>query len=207
MKILVLNVATTGLNNAHIVQLNYIAYDIRANIINTIESHIFNPPIDDTNESFSGVSKMAAHASSAELTVELIKLFDHIGHVDLIIGHNVEFTINMILGAIGRDPDKFAPNIQVRLMAVSTYCTMRSSIMCNTLNSSVQKYPNIHELAQLLFANEPHQQYTNNAYKKLFMTLRCFCMKKYSFDINLVNDQFNAYYELIDDGDMMDHEQ
>ena len=190
MKILVLNVAITGLNDPHIVQLNYIEYDIRINHINAIESHIFKSPTGDTNETFSGVSNISANNSIADLMVELPKLFYHFGQ---------EFTIDMILRVIEQNPDKFDPDIKTRLLGVSTYCTMRSSVICNPFNSFSHEYPNIHELSQLLFANESHQNYTNNAYKKLLMTLRCFCMKKYSFDINIVNNQFNAHYELIDD--------
>jgi DNA polymerase III epsilon subunit-like protein len=88
---------------------------------------------------------------------------------DIVVGHNVEFDLNMVRVECRRHGLTFEEPTGV-------YCTMRANKeRCNIIGpSGYVKYPKLVELYQFFFKEEP--QNLHNALTDVYVCLRCFYM-------------------------------
>ena len=107
---------------------------------------------------------------------------------DVIVGHNILFDKRMLMVEMARN------NMRSCLfrdgVAIPEYCTMKRTIeLCklpaiNKITGEVYKnfkYPTLAELHNHLFCRKPRG--THNAIADVMITLRCYVMLNYNYDI------------------------
>jgi len=220
MFVLIFDTETTGLpktklinENAindwpYIVQLSYIIYDTEDDKFIKISDNIINisDSIDIPKESVAihGIdrNKMTQHGKS--ITEVLKEFLKEISIIDLIVGHNIEFDINMIIVEIYRcilnrensDIKEIDLPIIIQLQYMNQYCTMKNSMeLCNikkinmTTGKEYLKYPTLTETYYKLFSTKPNNMH--NSLHDIYACFRCFYKLKYNKDICDENNEFN----------------
>jgi DNA polymerase III epsilon subunit-like protein len=233
MKIMCFDTETTGLSSTKIinpdtliewptiVQFSYVIYDLSLNEINKLKNYIIKIPsnimISDDSIAFHGITNEISDKNGVTINIVLNEFFRDLRKVDCIIGHNIEFDINMIkvelLRIIYNQNDKLykrllnkreLKNYKLNLHFISNYkninCTLKESItFCNIqaiskLGKQYLKYPKLIELHQKLFDNLPNN--LHNSLNDILVTLRCFIKLKY--DVDLL-DKCNSFKLLADE--------
>jgi DNA polymerase III epsilon subunit-like protein len=215
MKVLIFDTETTGLPETkiisqdtlnkwpHIVQFSFIIFDtIKKDIIETKDCIIKIP--DEINIS---LNSTAIHGITNEMTKKgenindvLKEFFDKLRKVDLLVGHNIDFDINMIYIELLRiiyyqeNISSYKFDLHLLKNFKNIYCTMQESIdLCNIqmtskLGKEYKKYPKLSELHEKLFGITPKN--LHNSFVDILITLRCFMKLKYDTDIALESNNY-----------------
>jgi DNA polymerase III epsilon subunit-like protein len=194
----------------HIVQFSYVIYD---NISNTLEinDNIIKIPdnIDIPEESIAihGITKKMTKQYGVTLNEAFQKFFQYVEMADYIIGHNIDFDINMVrvelLREIYKSNDelifhKIEESEEIQLWKEylnelqnkeNIVCTMKTNTdFCNITAVSKYgkpyiKFPTLNQLHHKLFSTEPKM--LHDSCVDILVTLRCYMKKIY--DIDLLN--------------------
>lgn len=220
MKVLIFDTETTGLPETkiisqdtlnkwpYIVQLSFILFDTSTNDIIETKDCIIKIP-DEINISSEST---AIHNITNEMTKKgetindvLKEFFDKLRKVDLLVGHNIEFDINMIYIELLRiiyykeNISSYKFDLHLLKNFKNIYCTMQESIdLCNIqmttkLGKEYKKYPKLSELHEKLFGITPKN--LHNSFVDILITLRCFMKLKYDKDLLLTCNQFSEITE------------
>ena len=178
MRVIAIDTETTGLppKNVlpmhyelwpYIVQLSYVVFETDTNEL--IESdHVLRVPCDIPTTYIHGITKERSDAGEEFLDVYR-QLDELMRTADIVVGHNLEFDLNMIHSECARRGIAYeVPTVQ--------YCTMRESReRVGILNPSGHfKYPKLSELYDYLFHEPPSNWH--NALSDAYMCIRCFHM-------------------------------
>jgi len=211
MKVLVFDTETTGLplfrvspNESnfkdwpYIVQLSYIIYDTTENKIVTTYNAIIKLPEDVTiseeTSSIHGITNGISQKSGFDIK-DVLKVFKTaIETCDLIVAHNMDFDVDMVLTASLRSKVSVDD-----LLSKEKYCTMANSKdICNIKAKSKNggtftKFPSLKETHSKLFDKEPKN--LHNAFNDVIVCLRCYYFLEHHKDLCKVNNNFNALYK------------
>ena len=128
-------------NSARLVELAYIIYDSGVNDneevkVKTYESLVI-PHFEITNSDIHGITTEQAKTNGKDLTVVLNDFYNDLKTVDVIVGHNVKFDINIVASECSRNNLLHIYNL---LLSIKNKCT---------LNMSRQKYGRGYKLLEL----------------------------------------------------------
>lgn len=223
MRFLVFDTETTGLPQTkfispstlhqwpYIAQFSYIIFDTSLNDIITSKDYVIKLPesilISDESTKIHGITNEISQMSGAPIDEVLNEFFYYLRGVDRLIGHNIEFDINMIKVALIRLINSVSlSKEQLKLYKYDLHflnnyknisCTLKDSIQfCNIqlldkYGKPYLKYPKLIELHEKLFNTCPTN--LHNSFNDILVTLRCFMKLKHNID--LVDDcsSFNKY--------------
>jgi DNA polymerase III epsilon subunit-like protein len=220
MFVLVFDTETTGLPKTkvinettinslpYIVQLSYMIYDTDSNKIIKLSDNIIKIPenVELSKESIAihGIDRNKMNEKGRPVVEVLQEFLCDIDFIDLIIAHNIDFDINMIIVEIYRcamDTNnshikEISLPVTVRLQYMNRYCTMKNSMeLCNikkfskTTGNEYVKFPTLTESYTKLFHEKPNNMH--NALHDIYACFRCFYKLKYKKDICQVNAEFN----------------
>lgn len=211
--ILVFDTETTGLPQTkllnpltfhlwpHIVQFSYIIYNTDSHeIIKMVDSIIrlpSNVSISVETAQIHGITNEISQKFGIELNVALEYFFEDIKTVDFVVGHNVQFDLNLVKVELLRLIENITlPDVKIRLYKDILYqvtyitrfrCTMEETKeYCNILIKSKKgdmyaKFPSLKELYQKLFNKTP--QHLHNSLHDVLITLICFVEFIYRVDV------------------------
>lgn len=223
MKIGVFDTETTGLPKSkiindlslslwpHIVQFSYIIYDTDLQkIIKTVDLIIRVPEninISDEVSDIHGITNFISQTSQYKIEDALIHFSkDYLNYnIDLIVGHNLSFDINMLKVELMREinnqnnlSDKrlFSQLLEnlndIKPDSSELYCTMQKTIeLCNLKAKSKYgkeyvKFPKLNELHMKLFNSSPRN--LHNSLNDVLICLRCYYMLEHKVDIIEIDD-------------------
>ena len=220
MFVLVFDTETTGLPKTkvinettikylpHIVQLSYMIYDTDSNKIIKISDNIVKIPenVELSKESVAihGIDRNTMNEKGRPIVEVLKEFLTDIDFIDLIIAHNIDFDINMIIIEIYRCSmntnnshiKEISLPVTVQLQYMNRYCTMKNSMeLCNikkfskTTGNEYVKFPTLSETYHKLFNEKPDNMH--NALNDVYACFRCFYKLKYKKDVCQVNAEFN----------------
>jgi len=218
MKILIFDTETTGLPKTkilneqslslwpHVVQFSYIIYDIDLNKILKITDFVIRMPeninISDEVSNIHGITNFISQSSIYKINDALIEFInDYVNYdVDLIVGHNLSFDINMLKVELMREIIPIIDTLNKRLCSQfldtlndmkedspNLFCTMKKSIqLCNLkyktkFGNEYLKFPKLNELHIKLFNSSPRN--LHNSLNDVLICLRCYYMLEYKIDI------------------------
>jgi DNA polymerase III epsilon subunit-like protein len=216
MRVLVFDTETTGLPKSkiinpdtlnlwpHIVQFSYVIYDTVLNdIVETSDSIVkLEDGITITEDStkIHGITDEISKKNGIDIDLILEDFFYHLRNIDLLVGHNVLFDINMIKVELLRIiyenhlniTDDEIKTIKYNLHFLTNYknifCTLQGSIeLCNIkainkFGKEYIKFPKLLELHQKLFESTPNN--LHNSFNDILVTLRCYIKLRYNTDLN-----------------------
>ena len=178
MRIVAIDTETTGLppKNVspqrhdlwpYVVQLSYVVFETEANAL-TEGDHVLKVPCDIPTTHIHGITKERSDAGE-DFAQAYEELAEYMASADIVVGHNLEFDLNMIKAECARRGINYvAPTVR--------YCTMRESKeRVGLLNpSGYIKYPKLGELYEFLFHEPPSNWH--DALSDSYMCIRCFHM-------------------------------
>jgi DNA polymerase III epsilon subunit-like protein len=215
MRILVFDTETTGLPKSKImnpdtlnlwpytVQFSYVIYDTNLNDIVVSSDKIVKLKdgitMPEDSIKIHGITTEISQKNGINIETIINEFFSHLRDVDLLVGHNVSFDINMIKVELLRliYEAKFISENEVKeckynLHFLTNYknicCTLQESIdLCNIkaidkFGKEYTKFPKLLELHQKLFESVPNN--LHNSFNDILVTLRCFMKLKYDIDLN-----------------------
>jgi DNA polymerase III epsilon subunit-like protein len=215
MRILVFDTETTGLPKSkimnpdtlnlwpHTVQFSYVIYDTNLNDIVVSSDKIVKLKdgitMPEDSIKIHGITNEISQKNGINIETIINEFFSHLRNVDLLVGHNVSFDINMIKVELLRliYEAKFISENEVKeckynLHFLTNYknicCTLQESIdLCNIkaidkFGKEYTKFPKLLELHQKLFESVPNN--LHNSFNDILVTLRCFMKLKYDIDLN-----------------------
>ena len=216
MRVLVFDTETTGLPKSkiinpdtlnlwpHIVQFSYVIYDTVLNDIvessDTIVKLKEGITIPEDSIKIHGITNESSQKNGINIELILNEFFYHLRNVDLLVGHNVSFDINMIKVELLRFIYDTKSNISENEVKAYKYnfhfltnyknicCTLQESIdLCNIkaidkFGKEFIKFPKLLELHQKLFESTPNN--LHNSFNDILVTLRCFMKLKHDIDLN-----------------------
>jgi len=213
MRVLVFDTETTGLPQTKIlnpdtlhkwptiVQFSYIIFDLSLNDIVESRDYVIKVPesilISEDSSKIHGITNEIASRIGFPIDDVLNEFFYYLRNVDLIIGHNINFDINMIKTELLRiiysqdTSSRQLINCKYNLHFITNYknvcCTLNDSIeLCNIqaidkFGRPYLKYPKLIELHEKLFHSSPNN--LHNSFNDILVTLRCFMMLKHNSDL------------------------
>ena len=216
MRVLVFDTETTGLPKSkimnpdtlnlwpHIVQFSYVIYDTELNDIiessDTIVKLKDGITIPEDSIKIHGITNESSQRNGINIDLILNDFFYHLRNVDLLVGHNISFDINMIKVELLRFIYETKSNISENEIKAYKYnlhfltnyknicCTLQDSIdLCNIkaidkFGKEYTKFPKLLELHQKLFESTPNN--LHNSFNDILVTLRCFMKLKHDIDLN-----------------------
>jgi DNA polymerase III epsilon subunit-like protein len=233
MKIAVFDTETTGLSKTkilndetlvlwpHIVQFSYIIYDTEIKkIIKTVDFVIKIPEninISDEVSDIHGITNFISQTSQYKIE-DALSLFsnDYLNYgIDIIVGHNLSFDINMLKVELMREINPLMDKIPERKFLQlldslndinkkssesqefpNLYCTMQKSIeLCNLkmttrYGKEYLKFPKLSELHMKLFNSIPKN--LHNSLNDVLICLRCYYMLEYKIDIIEIDSEIKS---------------
>jgi DNA polymerase III epsilon subunit-like protein len=225
MKFLVFDTETTGLPQTkyispdtlhlwpHIVQFSYVIYDSILNDIVLSKDYIIKLPnnifISEDSSKIHGITNESSEKNGTQINTVLNEFFKDLRKVDKLIGHNIEFDINMIKIELMRfinekkvNPEQivlYKNDLHYLMNYKDICCTLKDSIefcniqLMNKLGKPYLKYPKLSELHEKLFNKLPNN--LHNSFIDILVTLRCFIKLKYDFDLNEKCISYKNYSE------------
>ena len=221
MLVLVFDTETTGLPSSrvinpdtlnlwpHIVQLSYVIYDTENNdIVYTSDSIVKvkkNVNITEDSSRFHKITNEISQTKGIKLDEVLNGFFKYLKTVDIIVGHNISFDINMVKVELLRiiyEENDITPN-KLKDCKSDLHLLTNFNNICCTLQDSIKfcdikavdkfghpylKYPKLIELHQKLFESSPNN--LHNSLNDILVTLRCFMKLKHNTDLNDTCDKF-----------------
>jgi DNA polymerase III epsilon subunit-like protein len=227
MRLLVFDTETTGLPQSkfiapstlhqwpHIVQFSYVIYDTSLNDIILTKDYIIKLPdsilITEESSKIHGITNEKSAKTGVHINDVLSEFFYFLRGVDVLIGHNIEFDINMIKVELLRiiNNSDLTPE-QIKFYKYELYfltnfknisCTLKDSIQfCNIQlidknGKTFLKYPKLIELHEKLFNKSPTN--LHNSFNDILVTLRCFMKLKHNIDLIDNCNSFKKYSYLI----------
>jgi DNA polymerase III epsilon subunit-like protein len=223
MRFLVFDTETTGLPKTkiispstlnqwpHIVQFSYILYDSSSNDIIETKDNIVKLPenilIPEETTKFHGITNEISTKSGKPLDELLREFFLCLRSADKLIGHFIEFDINMVkIELLRMIHDNSLTENQAKVFKNELHflhnfsnisCTLKDSIkFCNiqTIDKNGKpylKYPKLNELHEKLF--EVSAVNLHNSFNDILVTLRCFMKLKYDVDLMKQCEPFQKY--------------
>jgi DNA polymerase III epsilon subunit-like protein len=216
MRVLVFDTETTGLPKSkimnpdtlnlwpHIVQFSYVIYDTILNdIVHSSDSIVKlkdGITIPEDSIKIHGVTNEISQKNGTNIEVILNEFFSHLRNIDLLVGHNISFDINMIKVELLRfiyetkyniledDVKTYKYNLHFLTNYKNICCTLQDSIdLCNIkaidkFGKEYIKFPKLLELHQKLFESTPNN--LHNSFNDILVTLRCFMKLKHNIDLN-----------------------
>jgi DNA polymerase III epsilon subunit-like protein len=216
MKVLIFDTETTGLPQSkiisqdtldkwpHIVQYSFIIFDTSLNTIVEIKDYIIRLQdgllIPSESTAIHGITNEISEKDGVSIEVALKDFFDTLKEVDLLVGHNIGFDINMIYIELLRIIyfKDYHPNLissykfDLHFLTnyKNIYCTMQESVdLCNIkavtkFGKEYTKFPKLSELHETLFQTTPKN--LHNSLIDILITLRCYmklsCERDLLFD-------------------------
>jgi len=227
MKIAVFDTETTGLPKSkiindlslslwpHIVQFSYIIYDTALKkIVKTVDLVIKIPEninISDEVSDIHGITNFISQTSQYTIEDALIHFSnDYLNYgIDLIIGHNLSFDINMLKVELMReisnqnnlyDKRMFSQLLEclndMKPDSPELFCTMQKTIeLCNLKAKSKYgkeyvKFPKLNELHMKLFNSSPRN--LHNSLNDVLICLRCYYMLEHKVDIIEIDNEIKS---------------
>jgi DNA polymerase III epsilon subunit-like protein len=223
MKFLVFDTETTGLPQTkfispstlnlwpYIVQFSYIIYDSSLNDIIDSKDYIIKLEKDvlipEESSKIHGITNDISNEKGISINEVLNEFFYYLRSVDKLIGHNIEFDINMIkielLRIIHNNSDSpeqiklYKQDLHYILNYDNIICTLKDSIsFCNIqlldkYGKPYLKYPKLIELHEKLFNKSPNN--LHNSFNDILVTLRCFMKLKHNIDLIDNCNTFKTY--------------
>jgi DNA polymerase III epsilon subunit-like protein len=215
MRILVFDTETTGLPKSKImnpdtlnlwpytVQFSYVIYDTNLNDIVVSSDKIVKLKdgitIPEDSIKIHGITNEISQKNGINIESIINEFFSHLRNVDLLVGHNVSFDINMIKVELLRliyeakiISENEVKECKYNLHFLTNYknicCTLQESIdLCNIkaidkFGKEYTKFPKLLELHQKLFESTPNN--LHNSFNDILVTLRCFMKLKHDIDLN-----------------------
>lgn len=224
MRVLIFDTETTGLPKSrsinpdslhlwpHIVQFSYIIYDVTDNDICVIEDNIIrvadDVEISQESAAIHGITNEISKSGGVDLNQVLSGFFGALKNVDMLVGHNISFDINVVVVELLRIIYNQSNTVPVdELLSYKTYlhmlnnyqnihCTMQNSIdMCaikvmGKNGREYNKFPKLSELHQKLFGSVPNN--LHNSLNDILITLRCYIMITLKMDVLETCDKFKT---------------
>ena len=221
MRILVFDTETTGLPKSkiispdtlnqwpHIVQFSFVIYDTELNDIvvaidNIVKLTDTGIVISEDSIKLHGITHEISQTKGVKLSKLLHMFCNYLKNVDVLVGHNVSFDINLVKIEILRliysshiSDDKiikYKNNLHVLTNFTNVYCTMQNAIelcgikLTDKFGKEYNKFPKLMELHQKLFNSVPNN--LHNSFNDILITLRCYVKMNYGIDLNEVCDTF-----------------
>ena len=228
MKIAIFDTETTGLPKSkiineltlhlwpHIVQFSYIIYDTELQkIIKTVDLVIRIPEninISDEVSDIHGITNFISQTSQYKIEDALMHFSnDYLNYgIDLIVGHNLSFDINMLKVELMREIINNQNNsndkrIFLQLLeslddmkpdSQELYCTMQKTIELCNLKAKTKygkeyiKFPKLNELHMKLFNSQPRN--LHNSLNDVLICLRCYYMLEHKVDIIEIDSEIKS---------------
>jgi len=213
MKVLIFDTETTGLPKSkiisqdtldkwpYIVQFSFIIFDTDTNTRTLTRDFVIkmDPNVVISNESIAlhGITNEISKEKGVDIQVALHEFFYYLRSVDLLVGHNVSFDINMIYIELLRiiylkqypedHISAYKADLHLLTNFKNIYCTMQESIdLCaikvkDKFGREYNKFPKLIELHKHLFQTTPNG--LHNSLIDILITLRCFMYLTYKKDI------------------------
>ena len=198
----------------HILQLSFVIYDLNeSKITKSYDAYVNineNVVISDSITELTGITKDICKKKGVPIITILKEFYDAYVNCDVLIGHNMEFDVEMIKIEIERNraeilsafPCVFTTfnDTYEKIHNIERYCTMRKGIpICNILVESkipgkppTKKYPRLLELYQHLFVGET----ANGLHDSMVDTLVCLrCYLKMRHGVDVHNSKFAFWVE------------
>jgi DNA polymerase III epsilon subunit-like protein len=225
MRVIVFDTETTGLPKTrvlsygllnlwpYVVQLSYLIYDTDDKELIKIRDHIiaipYNIEISEESSKLHGITNDISYSQGVKIENILEEFLEDLKICDFIVGHNINFDINMIKAELMRlhtnmnkNMDYYYNSIDYLTDCKKYYCTMQESIdLCaikqvNKSGKEYFKFPKLVELHQKLFNTSPNG--LHNSLNDILICLRCFFKLKFNKDILDENNEVNKLiYELL----------
>jgi DNA polymerase III epsilon subunit-like protein len=228
MKIIVFDTETTGLPKSkiinelslslwpYIVQFSYVIYDTELKkIIKTVDLIIRIPEninISDEVSDIHGITNFISQTSQYKIEDALTHFSrDYINYnIDLIVGHNLSFDINMLKVELMREIINNQNNLidkrlflqllenldDIKPESSELYCTMQKSVeLCNLkaktkYGKEYVKFPKLNELHMKLFNSSPKN--LHNSLNDVLICLRCYYMLEHKVDIIEIDSEIKS---------------
>jgi hypothetical protein len=196
----------------HIVQFSYIIYDVTDNDICVIEDNIIrvagDVEISQESAAIHGITNEISKSGGVDLNQVLSGFFGALKNVDMLVGHNISFDINVVVVELLRIIYNQSNTVPAdELLSYKTYlhmlnnyqnihCTMQNSIdMCGIKvmgknGREYNKFPKLSELHQKLFGSVPNN--LHNSLNDILITLRCYIMITLKMDVLETCDKFKT---------------
>ena len=219
MLLLIFDTETTGLPKSkniskedlplwpYVVQFSYILFNTDTKQIEKIVNEIIKIPLKiDISEEAStihGITKEKTQKKGFDINTMILEMASDIIAVDLIVGHNITFDMNMLLvetmslslNAVYTYKQKKYTDFAQRLKKMNTFCTMGTNIeLCSIKTISKKdgkeynKFPKLVELHQTLFSTIPPN--LHNSLMDVLVCLRCYMYVKEDIDLLIVDNMF-----------------
>jgi len=201
MRVLIFDTETTGLIPKkkinqdmlhlcpHIVQFSYLIFNTETNMIEKMNDSIVKVPngiiIPEDSVKIHGITNEISQTGKP-IQLILENFFKELKTVDMVVGHNISFDIDMVLIETMRFISQ-DNSFQLLYKFKNIYCTMNESIhLCNIvkINKSGNpyvKFPKLSELHEKLFGTVPNN--LHNSMNDVLVTLRCFMKIKLDTDL------------------------
>lgn len=226
MRFLVFDTETTGLPKTkfispdtlelwpYIVQFSYVIYDSSLNDIVEAKDYVIKLPesilISEESSKIHGITNKLSFTEGVSINYVINEFFCHLKGVNILIGHNIEFDINMLKIELLRIINSNVSDNQNKSYKYNLHYLTNFKNICCTLKESVEfcniqsinkfgkpylKYPKLSELHEKLFSKSPNN--LHNSFNDILVTLRCFMKLKYNMDLMNNCIKFNSYAENI----------
>lgn len=223
MRVLVFDTETTGLppknsiintdtidNWPYIVQFSYIVFNDVTNRIEKIFDSIVKLPEDVImsmeNISIHGITNEMMSDKGVSLTSFLDEFIIDMENVDRVVGHNLEFDLNMLKVEIMRkmkyelyyfEAENYYEYLNVISSSNKYICTMKETIdLCGIERTNKKgkynKFPKLSELHYKLYNVIPNN--LHNSLNDVFVCLRCYCQIHNKVDILEKNVEFKYIF-------------
>jgi DNA polymerase III epsilon subunit-like protein len=223
MRFLVFDTETTGLPQTNfinpftlhqwpnIVQFSFIIYDSSLNDIVVSKDYIIklpeSIPISEDSTNIHGITNEISKKKGILINEVLNEFFYYLRGADKLIGHNIEFDLNMVKVELLRlINNTLLTSEQMKIYKYDLHfltnfknisCTLKDSIeFCNIQvidkkGKSYLKYPKLVELHEKLFNKYPNN--LHNSFNDILVTLRCFMKLNHNIDLNDNCNSFKNY--------------
>lgn len=222
MRVMVFDTETTGLPQTkiinldtlhlwpNIVQFSYILFDLSDNDIVRTKDYIVKLPksisIPEDSTNIHGITNQMSSKKGEPIERLLKEFFYYLREVDLIIGHNINFDIDMVKVELlriihnqtvsNRELKRCKYDLHYLLYNTNIYCTLKQTVkFCNVrginkLGYEYLKYPKLIELHEKLFNTIPNN--LHNSLNDILVTLRCYVMFENNTDLNETCEKFKT---------------
>lgn len=189
----------------HILQLSFVIYDLNeSKITKSYNAYVNideNIAISDTITNLTGITKDICKKKGVPITTIIKEFYEAYTNCDVLVGHNMDFDVEMIKIEIERNRIKLLsayPHVLTtlndtyeKMNNIERYCTMRKGIpICNILVESkvpgkppTKKYPKLVELFQHLFVGETPTG-LHNSMIDVLVCLRCYLKMRHNIVID-----------------------
>ena len=211
MRLLIFDTETSGLPEEkyqslylthkwpYIVQLSYILYDNSSHeIIEIYDSLILlkNNTISPESTAIHNITHEMCISRGKPITEVLTSFINALNTADVIIGHNIQFDINIVRVECIRNEMKININENKENKPITHYCTMKKGKKITNIESTTItgvkyiKNPKLIELYKHYFNEEVKG--LHNALTDVIVCFRCYYKMEHNLDIfNLLKTNFN----------------